>query len=169
MAVPIFNTCCWCLSLRTGCILIVALEMIILILANIFAGLSTRLDVIGANIIATAFVGLLIYGIVMENCICLKLWVMINNVMFGLLFCAIGVYVFHWTPNILPHLESSSGLGYLIALILTILAVGVLAYCATRALFSYVVHSYTCELRKRENCKNQCNDENFEQWNMYIV
>lgn len=169
MAMRVFNTCCLCLSLRTGCILIAVLEMIILILANIAAGQSISLDVIGTNIIATAFVGLLIYGIVMENCISLWLWVMINNVVIGLLFCVIGVCAFHWTLDTLPRLESPSGFAYLITFILALLVAGILACCATRALFSYVVHSYTCELRNRENCKNEYNDENIGKPNMYIV
>lgn len=151
-----FRSCFWCLRLRTGCILIALLDMVLQLFLNLAAEWPTKPEFIGVNLAALAIVGLLIYGIVRENRKCLWLWMIVNNLVIALLtivvvFCALGMIQLSQPYKT----ESDNELVFraLMGIYFIICGLVVLAISIAKGLFSYIVHSYICELRKNEEEK----------------
>lgn len=148
------KSCCGCLSLRTGCIIIATLEFVILIPAFIPEPLSTELVIIGLRIAALAFVGLLVYGIVRENRMCLRLWVIINGIGIALLGAIVCLYAFAFlvmslTPPKPGSDNQNLGKG-MFWMIFSSFALFVVAVVTVQGLSAFVVYSYYVELRDRD-------------------
>lgn len=139
----IYDSCFWCLSLRTGCIVIITLQIIFQILTN-FALDLPLLAVIFGNLIATAFTALLIYGIIAEKRFWLWLWVAIDIIIVVLLCvlvvkCAID---YGSRTDGVPGPEKLGSI--IIAVVSAILAV-------THIVFALVVYSYISKLHEQQN------------------
>lgn len=144
----IYDSCFWCLSLRTGCILIVFLEIIFQISANVA---MKYVDVplpaaISGNLIAIVFTALLIYGTIMQKRSWLWLWVAIDIIIIVLL-CILVVWCVrdYGSPGGDVPGQSLTKLGAVIlGSVSAILAV-------TRIVFALLVYSYICKLDEQQN------------------
>lgn len=142
-----------------GCILVAVIDVILLLIGNTIVQWSTDVMTIGVNILVLAFVGLLLYGIVKENCTCLRIWVIINNILIGMLVCAVGFVAFVLIlMQVAPGVKRSSRLGFYFLPLLLYFALCVGAYGVPQAHFSCVVWSHMDEIRNRPNGTNKYNE-----------
>lgn len=137
-----YESCCWCYSLRTGCIIVAVLDIFIQILLNaIFPG-STDLEVIQLNLVGLGIIGLLIYGIINEKLFYLWLWLAFNLIIVVFLLtlvtmCAIGFYG-----------DTDNSPGSMDGEVLEMIIGGISGALATAKIaFASVVYSYACKLR----------------------
>lgn len=142
----VYDSCCWCLPLRTGCVLIALLEIIFQILANLAVGelQVTIAAVISANLVAITFTGLLLYGTIMRKRSWLWLWVAIDL----LIVILLGVLVVMVATGYSSDAEQTDH-GYSL---LTAVVIGVIstALAAAQIVFALVVFSYISKLREEQ-------------------
>lgn len=145
----IYDSCFWCLSLRTGCILIITFEIIFQILGNVaFRPLDLPLlAVISGNLLVGAFTGLLIYGIIEHKRSWLWLWIAINMIIV-ILFAILSV----WTAvdYIFPTDLDPIGRGHtrLYSIIISVISA---IFAITRIVFALIIYSYICKLHEQQN------------------
>lgn len=159
----IFKTCCCCISLRTGCIIIGVLEILAQIW-NISVQKQVTGSVIGGTLIAFVVSALLIYGAAKRNRVFLWPWIVVSIItliilVIGLLLC---VFASALIVDVFKAAESEGklsdeemeqaqiGLTTLVVLI----AVSILIAIAILIPLTLVVYSYVCELREEEVRQN---------------
>lgn len=148
----LYDSCCWCLPLRTGCILIAILDLILQVLATI-AALEYQMPylyvvIISGNLIAFTITGLLVYGTIVQKRSFLWLWTVVNAVVVILLciltvMCAIG---FTDTAADTPGQAD----GKLASIIIGVLSA---ALATAQFVFTLIVYSYICKLRELEDSR----------------
>lgn len=167
-----FKTCCSCLSLRTGCIIVITLEILLLLILNLSVEWSTfPIAIIIGNVVALAFIVYLFYGIFMENHTHLRWWIISNHLFILMLVVLCGLCIYNFI-NSTQHIESSNDrpqkeikdgiveallapiIEAIVGAILLYMAVAVAAIAILQAIFSWIVYSYICELRVQENREN---------------
>lgn len=142
----IYDSCCWCLPLRTGCILIAVVDIIFQILANIaFVEMNVSLPVIiSGNLIALTFTGLLIYGTIMQKRSWLWLWSTINVILMVLLGIFAVMAIIGYSSN--PSEGPGAGVDKLFAVIVAVISTAVIT---AQIMFGLVVFSYLWKLREQ--------------------
>lgn len=146
----VYDSCCWCLPLRTGCILIAVLDLFFQVLATI-ASLELQIPylyvvIISGNLIALTITGLLVYGTIVQKRSFLWLWTAVNTVVVILLciltvMCAIG---FTDTASDTPGQAD----GKLVSIVIGVISA---ALATVQFVFTLVVYSYICKLREVED------------------
>lgn len=159
----VFKSCCGCMTLRTGCIVIGVLEILAQIW-NISVQRQVSGSLIGGTLIAFIASALLIYGAAKRNRFLLWPWIVVNIItliilVIGLLLCvfasALIVDVFKaaevegkMTDEEMA--QAQIGLTTLVVLI----AVSILISIAILIPLTLVAYSYVCELREEEERQN---------------
>lgn len=142
----VYDSCCWCLPLRTGCVLIALLDIIFLILANLAVGQLqvTLAAVISINLIVITFTGILLYGTFMRKRSWLWLWVAIDILLAILLGVLVVMVVvgYNSNPNTTDH-----GYGVLTAVIIGVIST---ALAVAQVVFALLVFSYISKLREEQ-------------------
>lgn len=164
----VFKTCCCCLSLRTGCIIIGVVELLGYL--SIIASHSTSASKILGTIIGVVASVLLVYGAYKKNRFCLWPWIVINIIsiivlVVGLLMCAFASTIIVDIYNeavaqgqIQPTQDDedtfkAAGMAFVV-----IIAVIILILIVILVLITLVAYSYVCELREEQERQN--NDGN---------
>lgn len=139
----VYNSCCWRFSLRSGCIFVAILEIIILILMNV----KEWSDVEVTIMILINFIGaiLLIYGTITEKTIYLWLWLTTNVIVVSFLgffavMCVLG----------LQYSQDDASRYYFLVYWASIFA----TLAAVKIGFASIVYSYTCKLREQPGKEN---------------
>lgn len=151
------KSCCGCASLRTGCIIVLTIEIILQTLINATVEWSSPTVAISANLVALLFIDLLIIGIVRRSRVCLWSFVIVNSILSSLILlvgtmCAVHYY------NLLDEDENpvdSIGEIFSTAVIAAMFAVyGMIAFTLgiIQAIATYVVYSFIRELREEDQC-----------------
>lgn len=164
----VFKTCCCCLSLRTGCIVIGVLE-ILGQLSNI-SSTQTSISVVFGTIIGLIAAALLIYGAVKRDRLYMWPWIVVT--ILSIIFLIILVFLCALAPSLIMdvmnsrqakgeiHLtkEETHDLETATTAFVVIMAVVFLIVIAILILLTLVVYSYICELR--EEGQRQQHDSN---------
>lgn len=146
-----FKTCCFRLSLRTGAIIVAALEFILLIYSNYDEGWPISLVALTVNVVVLAFIGILIYGIVREKRSFLWLWVIIANTICGSLLALAILFTIVWIGLFFFRTSSYEGLSrHMHGLMYQRLSLYLYTVSIIQAIFSWIVYSYLYELSERE-------------------
>lgn len=144
----IYDSCFWCLSLRTGLIMIVLLEIIFQISANVaMKYVDVPLPaVISGNLIASVFTALLIYGIIVQKRSWLWVWLAIDIIIIVLLcILVVSCVRSYLSPGgDVPGQSLTKLASVFLGSISAILVV-------TRIFFALVVYSYICKLHEQQN------------------
>lgn len=141
----LYDSCCWCLPLRTGVFIIAIIEIIFQVVANIvFVEMDVRIAVIiSGNVIGITFIGLLIYGIILQKRSCLWLWLAIDLllvILLGLAAVMTVIGTFHPKED-----GPDQGAEKLVAVITAVVSTAVIT---AQIIFGLVVFSYLCKLRE---------------------
>lgn len=150
----VLRTCCWCLSLRTGCILLAILEIIYQLcqVAATFKGLPSLL--ISAAVGCIFSDAILIFGAVKRNRTCL--WAKIGYNYSAITFLSIGSVLS--VINLVTIKERFSGdedeLKKLLPPVYVLIGVQ-LNTVVLLVISSIIVHSFVCELRDAERLLHQ--------------
>lgn len=156
----LFKTCCFYLTLRTGCILfglLVTLLQVLLIVTELSRKTeafslqqlySIEFIAFGIGIISSA---LLIGGAFARNRLCLWVWLVVNAIG-SILSFILGI---HWAGFLFMILipESNSD-GDIIAIYIIPILMALIPSAILILLFTPVVYSYICELRENERQEN---------------
>lgn len=164
----VFKTCCCCLSLRTGCIIMGVLE--ILSYLSVVAAKNSSPASIFLMLVGLIASALLIYGAIKRNRFCLWPWIVVNIIaiivfIIGVLLCAFASAI------IVDIFQDAQAQGAIqiseketeeakaaITVFVVIVAVTFLISIGIVTLFTLVAYSYVCELREEE--ERQHNDTN---------
>lgn len=138
-----FKTCCYCLSLRTGCILIISLDLLIIFLYSYFLHnmFDWKISMLLEVIYSTA-VGLLIYGVIKKQSTFLWCWIYFKIIIIS--FIALGVLLAVMT---LIMKAVARKWDYMTP---EIMFIGVISVLAVHVVLIIVVYSFD-----RELCKNR--------------
>lgn len=154
----LFKTCCFYLTLRTGCILfglLVTLLQVLLIVTE----LSRKTEAFSlqqlysiefiAFVIGIISSALLIGGAFARNRLCLWVWLVVNAIG-SILSFILGI---HWA-GFLFMIVSPNSVDDIIAIYIIPILMALIPSAILILLFTPVVYSYICELRENERQEN---------------
>lgn len=143
------TTCCNCLSLRTGCFIVTAIQLIELLLVNIAASEHRHPIVIVTNSVILIFIAVLLLGTIMRRPAQLRWWMVINKFVIALLsvvfsLCTFGFIFLFVQPAHQRNLEMTAKL-----VLCIYIGVAAVVVIIGQGIFAWIVHSYACQLREQ--------------------
>lgn len=150
-----YDSCCWCFSLYTGCMVIAILELIFQTLLTVAFVLLTEIEtpaIVLANVIGLSITSILIYGTVAENRSWLWLWVTINILivlLLGVLVVIIGIEYNNSAP--LPP-DHGNAMNRLTGIVMAVISIG---KAMAQVFYTLIVVSYINKLREMQEPERQ--------------